>query len=86
MKKLLAAVLLVSVWCCYDWLRPVEAVSSNYVVKPGDSWYQICDAHYITKNNSESFNEFWYRAMAENEHYKNLQPGNVLTITNRVYK
>lgn len=82
MKKLLAAALLVSVWCCYDWLRPVEVVEAAYTVKAGDTWYSICDAHYMT-NNAECFNEFWSRNMKQKQ---NLIPGDKLTISNRVYK
>ena len=82
MKKLLAIVLLVSVWCCYDWLRPIEVVQAAYTVKSGDTWYSICDAHYLY-NNSECFNESWSRNMKQKQ---NLIPGDKLTISNRVYK
>lgn len=83
MKKLLAAaLLLVVIQCAYSVLRPVEVVEAAYTVKAGDTWYGICDAHYMS-NNAECFNEFWSRNMKQKQ---NLIPGDKLTISNRVYK
>lgn len=86
MKKLLIlGMLLVIGMEIYTAMRPVETVVEAHVVRAGDTLYNICDRHYITENNAECFNEMWYRVMKE--HGKSsLEVGDIVWVTNRVYK
>ena len=68
----------------YDFLRPVDKVVTTYTVQAGDTWYGIYDKHYMD-NNAECFDEMWAVNMRDNGH-RQLQPGDVVTITNKIYK
>ena len=67
-----------------SFFAPVKRVVTMYTVKPGDTWYGICDKHYMD-NNAECFDEMWAVNMRDNGH-RQLQPGDVVTITNKIYK
>ena len=86
MKKLIAVALLLVVGMqVYDMFRPIQPIVEAHVVRSGDTLYNICNRHYISKNNSECFNEFWHRVMKE--HGKTaLEVGDIVWVTNRVYK
>ena len=66
-------------------LAPTEKIVTAYTVQVGDTWYGICDKHYIIEDNVDCFNENWYRNMNNNGN-RNLKPGDVVTIVNEVYK
>lgn len=65
-------------------LAPTEKIVTAYTVQAGDTWYGICDKHYMD-NNAECFDEMWAVNMRDNGH-RQLQPGDVVTITNKIYK
>lgn len=79
-----AMVMLSVGYITYDVLRPVDKVVTTYTVQVGDTWYGICDKHYMD-NNAECFDEMWAVNMRDNGH-RQLQPGDVVTITNKIYK
>lgn len=62
-----------------------QTITTTYTVKAGDTWYGICNDHYIVDDNVDCFNEMWYRNMNRNGN-RNLHPGDVVTITNEIYK
>lgn len=62
-----------------------QTITTTYTVKAGDTWYDICNDHYIVDDNVDCFNEYWYRNMRDNGN-RNLQPGDVVVITNEIYK
>lgn len=62
-----------------------QTIITTYTVKAGDTWYGICNDHYIVDDNVDCFNEMWYRNMNCNGN-RNLHPGDVVTITNEIYK
>ena len=85
MKKVLIIVLLaLAAWQTYEWLRPVKTVTAVYTVAAGDTLYGICNEAYITKNNSECFNQFLDSNYRKNKRL--LQPGDTVVITNRLYQ
>lgn len=85
MKKLvIIALIALAGWQIYDWIRPVTVVTNTYTVAAGDTLYGICNEAYITKNNSECFNQFLDSNYRSNK--RQLQPGDTVVITNRLYK
>lgn len=62
-----------------------QSITTTYTVKAGDTWYGICNDHYIVEDNAECFNEFWAVNMNNNGN-RQLHPGDVITIVNNVYK
>lgn len=86
MKKIVClALLLVAGMEIYDMVRPTEIVVKAHVVRAGDTMYGIADKHYITKNNTECFNEFLHRMMRENGK-TSIDIGDIIWISNKVYK
>ena len=81
---LVGAIMLTVGFIAYDVLRPVDVVVTTYTVKADDTWYGICDKHYMD-NNAECFDEMWAVNMRNNGN-RQLQPGDVVTIVNKVYK
>lgn len=67
----------------YNMFRPIETVAQSHVVVAGDTWYGLCDKYYVVKDNAECFEENWHRNKVGKG---TLQIGDVVTITNRVYK
>mgnify|MGYP000786236085 CR=1 FL=1 len=67
-----------------SFFAPTERIAQTYIVKHGDTWYQICNDTYMD-GNAECFNEFWSRNMTANDN-RQLQPGDVITIVNKIYK
>lgn len=47
-----------------SFFAPTKRVVTMYTVKPGDTWYGICDKHYMEEN-TECFDEFWHKVMQE---------------------
>ncbi len=67
-----------------SFFAPVKRVVTMYTVKPGDTWYGICDQHYMEEN-TECFDEFWCKVMQDNGSRK-LFPGDEVVIVNTIYK
>lgn len=67
-----------------SFFAPVKRVVTMYTVNPGDTWYGICDKHYMEEN-TECFDEFWCKVMQDNGSRK-LFPGDEVVIINTVYK
>lgn len=67
-----------------NFFAPVKRVVTMYTVKTGDTWYGICDKHYMEEN-TECFDEFWCKVMQDNGSRK-LFPGDEVVIINTVYK
>ena len=85
MKKLvIIALIALAAWQVYQWIRPVQNVTATYTVAAGDTLFGICNEAYITKNNSECFNQFLDSNYRSNK--RQLQPGDIVVITNRLYK
>lgn len=86
MKKIIClALLLVAGMQVYEAFRPTELIVEAHVVRAGDTMYNICDRHYIDKDNTETFNEFWHRVMKENGKTA-LDVGQIVWVSNKVYK
>ena len=86
MKKMIALALLFVIGMqVYDVMRPTEIVMKSHIVKAGDTMYGIANKYYITKDNTECFNEFWHRMMKENGK-TSIDIGDIVWISNKVYK
>lgn len=94
MKNILKGVLFsVCLACCVyaagdgvykAFFRERAEINVQYVVRPGDTMWNICDEFYITKNNVECFNEFVHRNTKRNGSL--IHAGDIVTISNRVWK
>lgn len=68
-----------------SFFAPKAKVVTTYTVRPGDTWWGICNDTYRMEKNAQCFADFWVVNMEANGNRK-LYPGDVVTITNEFYK
>ena len=69
---------------CYDmFFRPSEEVVTTYVVRYGDTMYDICNDTYISEKNAESFEEFLHKNLKING--SRILAGQKVKIVNRLW-
>lgn len=81
---MIAAVFTIGHMTYKSFFAPTAEISASYTVKQGDTMWGICNDMYITKDNAECFNEFVCKNVEANGH--KLQAGDVVVITNKIYK
>lgn len=80
-----AVILYVAAMSCYNtFFRASEEIPKQIVVQLGDTMWGICVDNYISKNNAETFDQFFYRNVKKNG--SDIFPNQTVVITNRVWK